>query len=111
MQKSISISDKHRMTAIHPALPFETKRLRSKERRGSNQHDRHLSSAIIPGPPPKPLLDRWFASITQHLTKDQLKARAARQNCGKPGRRKGEPWTPRRRDRARSEPSLAPVPE
>ena len=48
--------------------------------------------------------------ITQHLTKDQLKARAARQNCGKPGRRKGEPWTPRRRDRARSEPSLAPVP-
>jgi len=49
--------------------------------------------------------------ITQHLTKDQLKARAARQNCGKPGRRKGEPWTPRRRDRARSEPSLAPVPE
>src|SRR5271166_6013682 len=99
------------MTAIHPALPFETKRLRSKERRGSNQHDRHLSSAIILGPPPKPLLDRWFASITQHLTKDQLKAQAARQNCGKPGRRKGEPWTPRRRDRARSEPSLAPVPD
>ena len=44
-------------------------------------------SAIILGPPPKPLLDRWFASITQHLTKDQLKAPAARQNCGKHGRR------------------------
>ena len=35
-------------------------------------------TAIILGPPPKPLLDRWFASITQHLTKDQLKAQAAR---------------------------------
>jgi hypothetical protein len=33
--------------------------------------------------------------ITQHLTKDPLKARAARQNCGKPGRRKCEPWTRR----------------
>ena len=53
-----------------------------------------FASAIILGPPPKPLLDRSFASIRQHLTKDQLKARAARQNCGKPGRRKGEPTAP-----------------
>ena len=81
-----------------------------KERRGSNQHDRHLSSAIILGPPPRPLLDRWFMSIRMHLTKDQLKARAARENCGKPGRRKGEPWTARDRNRARPKPSLAPVP-
>jgi hypothetical protein len=47
----------------------------------------------------KSAVDRTnMIGITQHLTKDPLKARAARQNYGKPGRRKGEPWTPRRRD-------------
>ena len=47
-----------------------------KERRGSNQHDRHLSSAIILGPPPRPLLDRWFMSIRMHLTKGPVEGGA-----------------------------------
>lgn len=48
-------------------------------------HNRHLSSAIILSPPPKPLLDQWFAHFERHLTKDQLQAKANRENCGKPG--------------------------
>jgi len=41
-------------------------------------------------------------SRSQHLTKDQLAAKAAREACGK----RGEPWKPRRRNRKRAQPSL-----
>ncbi len=61
----------------------EQYRYSGKER--GNHHGRHLSSALILSPPPKPLLDRWFANIKQHLTKDQLRAKAAREACGRSG--------------------------
>jgi hypothetical protein len=56
------------------------------------------------------MLTSFFSQFTPHLTKSQLAAKAARENCGKPGRRKGDLWTPRRRNRSRAKPSLAPVP-
>ena len=58
----------------------EQYRYSGKER--GNHHDRHLSSALILSPPPKPLLDRWFANIKQHLTNDQLRAKAEPAVCG-----------------------------
>jgi hypothetical protein len=41
-------------------------------RNGSN---RHLSSALILPPPPKPILDRFFQRFERHLTQDQPRAR------------------------------------
>jgi hypothetical protein len=46
------------------------------------------------------MLTSFFSQFTPHLTKSQLAAKAARENCGKPGRRKGDLWTPRRRNRS-----------
>jgi hypothetical protein len=34
------------------------------------------------------MLTSFFSQFTPHLTKSQLAAKAARENCGKPGRRK-----------------------
>jgi|SRR5208337_1180956 len=76
----------------------EQYRYTGKEHNGSN----HAIGAIILPPPPKPLLDSWFGNIKQHLTAAQLKAKANRENWCKPGVRKGEPWTPRRRSGAAS---------
>ena len=56
---------------------FNEKTVR-KDRMGrgvQSEATRHLSSSIILPPPPKPLLDSFFASIRMHLTADQLKAR------------------------------------
>ncbi|MGB7914535.1 MAG: hypothetical protein WCF79_04475, partial [Rhodomicrobium sp.] len=36
---------------------------------------RHLSSAIIATPPPGPLLEKWFARITMHLTEKRNRHR------------------------------------
>ena len=58
--------------------------------------------AIIAPPPTVSILTKFFASLGPlHLTKKQLAAKAACENCGRPGVRKGEPWTPRRRDHSR----------
>jgi hypothetical protein len=92
------------------AIPLQY-RNDGKERLNSvNQGDRHISSRIILGPPPKPILDRWFANCERHLTADQLKAKAARESMSRPGVKKGDSWSPRRRERARAKPSLPSVP-
>ena len=79
-----------------------------KEHNNSN----HAIGAIILSPP-KPLLDRWFADIRQHLTKEQLRAKAAREACGRNGMREPvlDVTEPRRRkrSRARAQPSLPEV--
>ncbi|MFY9876366.1 MAG: hypothetical protein WAL20_12105 [Rhodomicrobium sp.] len=41
----------------------------------ASQQDRHLSSAIIATPPPGPLLEKWFARITMHLTEKRNRHR------------------------------------
>ena len=88
----------------------EQYRFTDKERGIASQQDPHFSSAIILPPPPAHMLASFFAQFTPHLTKAQLAARAARENCGRPGVRKGEPWTPPAANRSRAKPSLAPVP-
>src|SRR5271157_5230359 len=72
----------------------EQYRFTDKERGIASQQDPHFSSAIILPPLPAHMLASFFAQFTPHLTKAQLAARAARENCGRPGVRKGEPWTP-----------------
>ena len=47
-----------------------------------------FTSSIILPPPPAHMLTSFFSQFTPHLTKSQLAAKAARENCGKPGRRK-----------------------
>jgi hypothetical protein len=56
------------------------------------------------------MLTAFFMSLgPMHLAADQRHAQQMRANCGRG--RKCEPWTQRRRNRARAKPSLAPVPE
>lgn len=52
----------------------------------------HACGAIIAAPPPVSMLTKFFASLGPlHLTKSQLAANAARENCGRPGHKKGQP--------------------
>jgi hypothetical protein len=78
--------------------------------------DRYLSAAIILPPPPVSLITAFLLGIfgPQHLTEKQLAAKAARQACGRPGRRKGDcltsvDRTQTRPSRARQKPSLPPL--
>ena len=67
-------------------------------RNGSN---RHLSSALMLPPPPKPILDRFFQRFERHLTQDQLRVR----NKFVSNRVERVPAAPSKRKRAK--PSLA----
>ena len=71
-------------------------------RNGSN---RHLSSALMLPPPPKPILDRFFQRFERHLTQDQLRAR----NKFVSNRVERAPAAPppSKRKRKRAKPSLA----
>jgi hypothetical protein len=53
--------------------------------------DRFQSAAIIQEPPPVSVIQRFLLNIAfrrQHLTQDQLAAKIARLNIGKPGQKK-----------------------
>ena len=78
-------------------------RSRAKAMASRNSHN-HLP------PPPGPLLERFFASIKQHLTAKQPQAKAAREACGRVAA-SGLEASPRRRRRsqARMRPSLPTV--
>ena len=86
-------------------------RYTGRERKASNVPD----GAIILPPPAAPLLQRWLEMVCErHLTQDQLQSRAVRENCGRPGVKKGDSWSPLRRERNRtrakpSKPSLPPA--
>ena len=41
------------------------------------------------GDHPAALRERWLSMIEPHLTKDQLRAQANREKCGRPGAKKG----------------------
>ena len=69
-------------------------------RNGSN---RHLSSALMLPPPPKPILDRFFQRFERHLTQDQLRAR----NKFVSNRVERVPAAPPPSKRKRAKPSLA----
>ena len=74
--------------------------------RNSDAGSHHISSAIIPSPPPPALLERWLATAcTPHLAKDQREAKANCENLGEPGAKKGMPR--RRRERSHK---LPPAP-
>jgi len=79
-----------------------------KPRKGNGEPQFSQSFAAAPGP----LLERFFASIKQHLTAKQPQAKAALEACGRVGVRKdGLEASPRRRRRsqARMRPSLPTV--
>jgi hypothetical protein len=76
-----------------------------KPRKGNGEPQFPQSFAAAPGS----LLERFFASIKQHLTAKQPQAKAAREMCGRVGLRSdGLEASPHRRHRsqARMRPSL-----
>ena len=86
----------------YQAIP-EQYRNTGKDRRSGT---RHISSAIIAPPPPRCLMDRFFASIRMHLTEKQLKAKLAHGNRVMVHK----PFVPPPSKRRRNKPSLASVP-